>query len=118
MAGINTTGNKAGDAVTPELYPDVLSSIPFVVGLFDVPVTESENDSTYTVRNYIEQHTSTPWWSAIMALPGKTIGMVKSWFSPEEDTPSGGATNPFKLSKKRDPRKRSPISPYSWIIRR
>ena len=57
MAGINTTGNKAGDAVTPELYPDVLSSIPFVVGLFDVPVTESENDSTYTVRNYIEQHT-------------------------------------------------------------
>ena len=100
MAGINTTGNKAGDAVTPELYPDVLSSIPFVVGLFDVPVTESENDSTYTVRNYIEQHTSTPWWSAIMALPGKTIGMVKSWFSPEEDTPSGGATNPFKLSKK------------------
>ena len=35
-----------------------------------------------------------------MALPGKTIGMVKSWFSPEEDTPSGGATNPFKLSKK------------------
>ncbi len=40
MAGINTTGNKAGDAVTPELYPDVLSSIPFVVGLFDVPVTE------------------------------------------------------------------------------
>lgn len=100
MAGINTGGNKAGDAVTPELYPDVLTSIPFVVGLFDVPVVESENDSTYTVRNYIQHHTKSPWWGIILSLPGKAIGTVKSWFTTDEEPAASATTDPFKLSKR------------------
>ena len=48
MAGINLgSANAGGDAVMPQLYPDVLSSTPFLVGLFDVPVTESKTDATY-----------------------------------------------------------------------
>lgn len=49
MAGFNTSSAKGGDAVVPQLYADVLSSVPFMVGLFDVPVTESKTDSTLSL---------------------------------------------------------------------
>ena len=100
MAGINLGSNTEGmDAVFPELYPDVLSSVPFLVGLFDVPVTESKTDSVYTVRNYIEEHTSTPWWSFLLSLPGKAVGGVVSFFSDEEVSDGKKGTDPFRLTK-------------------
>ncbi len=102
MAGINVGSSGGADAVMPELYPDVLSSVPFIVGLFDVPVTESKTDSTYTVRSYIEDHTSAPWWSFIMSLPGKAIGGVISFFRDEEEGDPNAKTNPFMLSKEEE----------------
>lgn len=100
MAGVNLGSGGAGtDAVMPELYPDVLSSVPFLVGLFDVPVTESKTDSVYTVRAYIEDHTSAPWWSAVMSLPMKAVGGLIHFFTADEEEEGDGTTNPFMLSK-------------------
>lgn len=99
MAGINANSNNSGDAVAPSLYPDVLSSVPFLVGLFEVPVTESKTDSTYTVRTYVSEHLSAPWWSAILALPRQAIGGVMSLFTEEEEEEGDGGTNPFKLTE-------------------
>lgn len=99
MAGFNTSNAKGGDAVVPQLYADVLSSVPFMVGLFDVPVTESKTDSTYTVRAYMTEHQSAPWWSVITGLPSMVIGGVKSLFTSEEAEEGDGVTNPFKLTR-------------------
>lgn len=100
MAGINLNSASAGaDAVIPPLYPDVLSSGPFLVGLFDVPVTESKTDSTYTVYSYIEDHTSGTWWGYLFSLPFKAIGGVVSFFRDEEEGTGDGKTNPFRLTK-------------------
>lgn len=99
MAGLNTSSAKGGDAVVPQLYADVLSSVPFMVGLFDVPVTESKTDSTYTVRTYMTEHQSAPWWSVITGLPSMAIGGVKSLFTSEEAEEGDGVTNPFKLTR-------------------
>lgn len=107
MAGINLKNpNAAVDAVMPQLYPDVLSSVPFLVGLFDVSVTESKTDSVYTVRTYIEDHTSSPWWSIIISAPLKAVGVVVQFFKGEE-TEGDGKTNPFRLSKDEDDIKES-----------
>lgn len=107
MAGINLKNpNAAVDAVMPQLYPDVLSSVPFLVGLFDVPVTESKTDSVYTVRTYIEDHTSSPWWSVIISAPLKAVRAVVQIFKDEE-TEGDGKTNPFRLSKDEDEIKKS-----------
>ena len=103
MAGINLNSASAGaDAVMPPLYPDVLSSAPFLVGLFDVPVTESKTDSTYTVYSYIEDHTSGTWWGYLFGLPFKAIGGVVSFFRDEEEGTGDGKTNPFRLTKEED----------------
>lgn len=78
MAGIGSSSNGA-DAVYPQLYPDVVSSIPFITSLFNVPVkTDGDDPQTYTVAQYLEDETRSPWWSAITGLPGKLIGLLKS----------------------------------------
>lgn len=100
MAGINLgSASAGGDAVLPELYPDVLSSVPFLVELFDVKVKESKTDSIYTVSNYIEDHTSAPWWSVVMGLPMRAVGGVIGFFRDEEEEVGDGKTNPFRLTK-------------------
>lgn len=98
MAGVNLGGGSGADAVYPQLYPDVVSSVPFVISLFDVPVTDAEGEHTTTVRAFIEEDTSAPWWSAVMALPGKAIGGVMSLFRSDDDAQGDGGVNPFKLT--------------------
>ena len=101
MAGVNLGSGSSIDAVYPDLYPDVVKSIPFSVGLFDVKVKEAEGDSVITVADYIENYTSSPWWGVIMGLPGKAIGGVKSLFIDDEPE-QGEGRNPFMLTADED----------------
>lgn len=43
MAGISTGAEAGMDAVYPMLYPDVVSSVPFITSLFDVEITTKED---------------------------------------------------------------------------
>lgn len=84
MAGFGGMGGGGGaDAVYPQLYPDVVSSVPFTVSLFDVKVTDIDEENKYTVAQYIEDETSSPWWSKVLGLPGAVIGMLRG--SEEEE---------------------------------
>lgn len=99
MAGISTA-KQGADAVAPQLYPDVLSSVPFAVELFDVEVRENKTDSVYTVREYLTNHTSSPWWGAVLKLPGTIIGGIMSLFRDgEEEVGADHVTDPFRLTK-------------------
>lgn len=98
MAGISVGNGNTMDAVYPDLYPDVVQSVPFTVELFDVKVKEAEGDTTLTVSDYIKNYTSAPWWSVIMGLPGKAISGIKSLFV-DEDEEEGNGTDPFRLTK-------------------
>ena len=97
MAGINLNSMSSADAVYPELYPDVVSSIPFTTELFDVPVSDKEGELQTTVYDYLSEYTRSPWWSAIMKLPGKAIGGVMSLFK-EKDVESD-TLDTFQLTK-------------------
>lgn len=59
------------DAIYPEIYPEVIRSSEFIVGLFDVPVTTSLSDSTggegsmtVSYRNYLTKYQRRTWWSS------------------------------------------------------
>lgn len=98
MAGVNPGSNGGTDAVLPELYPDVVSSVPFMVGLFDVQVTSLDGDMQTDVYNYVFEELRSPWWSAVAAAPFKLLGWFMSLFRDEE--PSGdGTRDPFHLNK-------------------
>lgn len=101
MAGINlNSANSGADAVMPPLYPDVVGSTNFLVGLFDVPVTESKTNDTYSVYSYLEDETSGTWWGYIFSLPFKALGAVVTFIRGDEEEGNGdGKANPFRLTK-------------------
>lgn len=98
MAGINLNNVSTTDAVNPMLYPEIVSSVPFLTGLFDVPVTTEDGDSL-TLRNYIEYKMSSPWWISILKLSMKSVKAVKGLFVELEDTTKHFEVDPFRLSK-------------------
>ncbi len=77
MAGIGGTGGSGADAVYPQLYPDVVHSTPFAVGLFTLPVVDKDK-KRYELQQYVDEELSAPWWSFIMGLPGKALGALRS----------------------------------------
>lgn len=85
MAGISAASSTGADAIGTQLYPDIVSSVPFAIGLFDVKVTDREGNDTITVRRYLTEEISAPWWSYITSLPARAIGGIRSLFSGSDD---------------------------------
>lgn len=95
MAGFGSISSGI-DAVYPQLYPDVVGSVPFTTSLFDVEVETKEDGQKFTVRQFLEDETKAPWWSAVMGAPFKLIGMLRS---TDEEDPEGKKVNNFQLSQ-------------------
>ena len=94
LAGVNLGSGGTSDAVYPELYPDVVSSIPFTVALLDIPL--QTKNGVFTVQEFLEEETSSPWWSYVISLPFKAIGAVRSLFADKEE--ESDAIDPFCLT--------------------
>lgn len=97
MAGLSM-GSNATDAYNPMLYPDVVNSIPFMTGLFDVKV-KTKDGKEMTVQEYMKKETKAPWWSFFLKLPGKLIGAIIP-SDKEEQTGANHQLNNFRLTKK------------------
>lgn len=98
MAGISNA-SSGSDAVYPMLYPDVVSSVPFLTSLFDVKVeTGGDDPKTVTVAEFLEEDTSSPWWSVITGAPFKLLAL----FSEDEPEDPGHKLNNFHLTKSED----------------
>lgn len=101
MAGIGGLSGGGADAVYPQLYPDVVNSVPFMTSLFDVPVHDKKGKNETTVRIFLEEDTKGPWWGVVMGLPGKLIGLLR----PADDEEGAGGehkTDAFKLTMDED----------------
>ena len=66
MAGINLNSTSGADAISPDLYPDVVSSIPFLLELFPVQVTNEKGDYSASLYDYMDDHQK----SALVELCG------------------------------------------------
>lgn len=100
MVGLNGNAQSGSDAVNPTLYPDVVSSVPFLVGLFNVPVDDIEGDKKITLQEYMEDEIRSPWWSAIISLPFKLIEAMTS--SDDDEADPNKPTDTFRLTKQED----------------
>lgn len=100
MAGINLGSSSGEDALSPELYPDIVSSTPFLVELFDVKIEDQKDKIDTTLYAYLDQYQRTPWWSSVLSMPFKVIGWTVSLFKDEERKGArNGTFNPFRLTK-------------------
>ena len=98
MAGINLNSSSGADAISPDLYPDVVQSIPFLLELFPVQVESEKGDYSSTLYEYMNEDQKSAWWSYVMQAPFKLLGVVKDLFSKEEEKNSTELSS-FHLTK-------------------
>lgn len=100
MAGVNLRTSAGEDALSPELYPDIVSSTPFLTSLFDVRVQDGEAEIDTTLYVYLKDYQRAPWWGVITSAPFRAIGWVSSLFKDEDEEQGGTAElNPFHLTR-------------------
>ena len=98
MAGINIGSSSGEDALSPELYPDIVSSTPFLLEMFDVKVTDQKGKINTTLYEYLDKHQRSPWWGAIASAPFKALGWVVSLFKDTPEELGDAKINPFCLT--------------------
>ena len=78
MAGINF--QSGANAIVPVLYPDVVHSNSFLVGLLDVNVKSMDGSVDTDYLTYLREYTREPWW----AIFGVWIGKLKKTLLPSD----------------------------------
>lgn len=99
MAGISLGASSGEDALSPELYPDIVSSTPFLINLFDVRVKSEEAEVDTTLYAYLKEYQRSPWWSAVTSAPFKVLGWTMSLFRDEQPEEGDAKLDPFHLTK-------------------
>lgn len=98
MAGINMSASSSADAIYPDLYPDIVSSTPFITELFDVHVESLNAKIDTTLYGYIDDYQRSPWWSAVTSAPFKVLGWIISIFKDKEEPRDNAKLDPFHLT--------------------
>ena len=79
MAGLNLGGMTGGeDAIYPEIYPQIVSSTPFLCDMMTVQVETNDGELNTTLYDYLSRRQKTPWWTKIYAVP---IAFFKRMFT-------------------------------------
>ena len=87
LAGFNLGGS--GEAIGPDLYPNVMSSNAFLVDLLDVEVSTVDNSFHGTYNEYLAEHTKSPWWARVTLW-------IKSIF--KSSSPSSISKSNYKIN--------------------
>ena len=96
MVGMNMKIGQTGDALYPEIYPDLMESTGFVVGMFPVTVTKSKTGETYTYFDYLQKHQKL----AFYEYPIDWLNSLKEKFSDDEQTKPDHKVDSKHLTKK------------------
>lgn len=96
--GVDLGGMQSVDAIYPTLYPDIMQSTDFVVGLFDSKVESMDGEIKTTYFDYMKTKQKSSFWF----VPFKWIKkQIENLFSSNEPQLSGkGGVDPAMLSKK------------------
>lgn len=99
MLGLSSfsQANEA-DALNVLLYPQILSSNPFILDLLDTPVSTINNADT-TLMGYLTEYTKQPIISKVLSLPMTAIGSFINLFKEEGTGPGERKSSHFHLTK-------------------
>lgn len=96
MVGMNMKIGQTGDAIYPEIYPELVSSTNFIVDLFDVKVTKDKTNETYGYAEYLQKHQKV----AIYNYPKNFIvELIQKLRNKPTQRGEGEKVNPFRLTK-------------------
>lgn len=77
LAGINIAASSDGSEIlSPELYPVVMNSTPFVKELLKINIVDDEQKINMSLSNYLTNKQKTAWWNHIIGLPNFLINKL------------------------------------------
>lgn len=94
MVGMNMKIGQTGDALYPEIYPDLMESTDFIVGLFPITVTKDKTGEQYSYQEYIADHQKLAFYDYPKALLAGAIKKLTT--TPVEP---GHKLDPFRLTR-------------------
>lgn len=108
--GINLGKARVVDAIYPTIYPNVMESKDFIVGLMDVSITTSDPEEPLTTSyyDYLANHQKISIWSLPLRWISQGIGIVikiiKGESLKDDDEEAGVAPtiDPFRLTSKQE----------------
>lgn len=98
MAGVNLGSSSGEDALSPELYPDIVASTPFLIDLFNIRVNNQEGKIDTTLYAYLKDEQRSAWWSVILSAPFKALGWTISLFKEKTEEEGVSVLDPFHLT--------------------
>ena len=107
MADIDMSSSSATterDAIYPSLYPAIVSSTPFLIGLFDVKVHTAKDTTTLTLARYLQERQKVPWWRSVTSAPSRLVSYTLSLLKDKREeenrqtTIIPAKTDPFLLT--------------------
>ncbi len=103
MAGINL-GASATEAIYPELYPQMISSTPFVVDMMGVKVKTLDGTVETDLYDYIQKHQRRSLTQIPVRWAKRGLKAVVNLISKPIELPGSadGKINPFCLSKEQE----------------
>ena len=104
MLGLgNLTMGSDADALRVTLYPEVVSSLPFMVDLMDTPVQTKKGQKEELPMEPLDEvlrNSKKSLVGTVISFPFKVLGTVISWFKADEEEDAIVEVNPFQLTKK------------------
>ena len=100
LVGMNMKLGQTGDALYPEIYPDLVSSTDFIINLFPVQVATKKGDIKCDYYTYLTQHQKL----ALVDYPKAGIILLIEKFKDHEPNKklSGKQEGPIALSREQD----------------
>jgi hypothetical protein len=92
---IGSSSNKSGDAITPNLYPDLMASVNFRTSMFNVKVKMENDDRVMTYYDYLDNEQKSPWWTIGLRA---FFGLFKSNDDKEQKPGQKDSVNIFRLT--------------------
>lgn len=83
MAGINISSSRSSEALTPDLYPNIVNSTPFTLELFNTQVTSLDGKLNTNLYDYLHDNVKVAWWTYIIATPKMALGLIRSLWSKD-----------------------------------
>ena len=80
MAGISSNPSADRDAILPSLYPQIIKSTPFLLGLSEIKVRPQKDTALITLSRYLKERQKSPWWSVITSAPSRLFSRIISLF--------------------------------------
>lgn len=93
--GIDVSRSSSqADAISPELYPQLMKSVDFKTSLFPIKVKTLDGKISTSYYNYLSKYQSFPWWT-------KIILSIKKMFASKDDLKrTSGKVNSFWMTRK------------------